>query len=88
MKRYKVKDVDVDVLRKSEGKICTEELFLRDLKLCKMFARYMLSNVNYLKKYEYDSTMYDHIGQELEQMLKNLDWIGDCFKKHQEEDQS
>lgn len=86
MKKYKVKKVGLDVLRESEGKIHTEELFLRDLRLGKMFAKYMLGNINYLKKYEYDSTMYEHISKELEQILKTLDWINDCFNKHQNEE--
>lgn len=85
MKKYKVKKLSKEQLRESEGKVRTEELFLRDTRLAKMFIGYMKNNIKYMKKYEEDTSLYEHIQNELDTVEKTLVWIEECFKKHQEE---
>ena len=85
MRKYKVKKLSKEQLRESEGKVRTEELFLRDTRLVKMFIGYMKSNIKYMKKYEEDTALYEHIRNELDTVEKTLVWIEECFKKHQEE---
>lgn len=82
MKKYKVKDIGLDVLRTSEGKIATEELFLRDLRLCMMFARYCLDNVTYLEKYESDDTVYEYIRLKFFDLINDFEKIDKCFREH------
>lgn len=82
MKKYKVKNIGLDVLRTSEGKIATEELFLRDLRLCMMFARYCLDNVTYLEKYESDDTVYEYIRLKFFDLINDLEKIDKCFREH------
>ena len=85
MRKYNVKKLSKEQLRESEGKVRTEELFLRDTRLAKMFIGYMKSNIKYMKKYEEDTELYEHIQNELDTVEKTLVWIEECFKKHQEE---
>lgn len=81
-KKYKLKSLSKDKLRLSEGKVATEELFLRDNRLAMMFVKYMLRNIKYLKKYEYETITYDGIIFDLENMLKCLRKIEKDFKNH------
>lgn len=85
MAKYKVKKLSKDKLRESEGKVKTEEIFLRDMQLAKMFVKYMEGNIKYMKRYEEDTAIYEHIQKELETIYKTFVWIEECFKKHQEE---
>ena len=85
MKRYKVKSLSKEKLHKSEGRVRTEDIFIRDIGMAKMFLEYMQDNIKYLKRYEEDTAMYDHIQNELETICKTLLWVEECFKKHQEE---
>lgn len=40
-RKYKTKKVPVNVLRESNGKVVTEHLFLRDMKMVRFFMDYM-----------------------------------------------
>ena len=85
-KKYKTKKVGIDVLRESAGKIATEDLFRRDMRLAKMFNNYLIKNIRYLKKYEHDPSSYVLIEQELERIGQNLKQIEKTFKKYKEEE--
>lgn len=84
-KKHKLKTLSKDKLRKSEGKIRTEEMFLRDNKMATMFVGYMLKNIKYLKKYEYETITYDSMIFELENVMKCLKRIRKEFKEHEKE---
>ena len=84
-KRYKLKSLSKDKLRLSEGKVATEELFIRDNRLAILFVKYMLKNIKYLKKYEYEPITYDGMIFDLENMLKCLKKIDKDFKEHNRE---
>ena len=83
MKRIKVRKLGIDELRETGGKIRTEELFIRDTRLALMFVKYMLKNVNYLKRYEYDKSAYDEISKELGDVRDALKRIDKNFKDFQ-----
>lgn len=80
----KFKKLTVEQLRKSEGKVCTEDLFVRDTELAIMFIHYMQNNIRYLRKYEYDDgkMKYEEINTQLSNVLDILEEIDECFKKH------
>lgn len=80
--KHKLKKADIDVLRKSEGKIATENLFMRDSRLGLMFIRYMLSNLKYLRKYEKDTMVYDSLLFDLENVLKTLQDVDKDFNDY------
>lgn len=82
MGKYKVKDIGVDVLCESKGKIATENLFMRDVELTRMFAVYCLDNITYLEKYEKDDAVYEYVRLRLLNLINELDKIDACFKEH------
>ena len=81
-RKYKTKKVPVNVLRESNGKVVTEHLFLRDMKMVRFFMDYMKKNINYLKRYESDPSTYDLLESEISSLFDNLDDIEDRFKEH------
>ena len=85
MKKYTPKKLSKEQLRESNGKIRTEEIFLKDLKLAQMFIMYMKSNIKYLKRYEYDPETYNSIANRLDTMKKELKTISKDFKEHNKE---
>lgn len=82
MKKYKIKDVGADVLREGCGKIETDKIFLRDLRLMKMFGNYCLDNIDYLRRYADDDTVYEYIRLKLLGLVGDLDKIDKCFREH------
>ena len=85
-KKYKTRKVPVDVLRQSEGKVVTEHIFLRDMRMAKMFIKYMIKNANHLMKYEHDPSEYELIESELWMVKTELDDVEDRFRMHLEKD--
>ena len=85
MKNVKLKELSKKELHETEGRVRTENMFVRDTKMAKMFVEYMESNVEYMKRYEDDTALYEHIQKELDTIGKTLVWIDECFKKHQED---
>ena len=86
-RKYKTKKVGIDVLRKSKGKIATEDLFYRDMRLAKMFNNYLAKNIRYLKRYEEDQSSYDLIEHELDMIGQTLKQVEKTFKEYNKEEQ-
>lgn len=82
-RKYRIKKLSADKLRESEGKVHTEEMFIRDSRLVMMFLKYMVDNIGYLARYETDNGEYDQIRKELVRILKDVETLDESFKKHQ-----
>ena len=85
MKRYKIKKISADKLHESEGRVHTEDMFLKDSELAMMFMKYMISNIKYLKRYEVDRTAYDNIQKNLISIQEGMKSLVESFKEHQKE---
>lgn len=85
MKKHRIRKLSVSELRETEGKIRTEELFVRDMRLALMFVKYLRNNAKYLKRYEEDKSAYDGIIGELDSVKRILKSVDKAFKEHQEE---
>lgn len=81
-KKYNIKKVGADVLRTTQGKIRTEELFNRDARLTILFLKYMIDNITYMKKYETDKETYEEIRQELFDILSAVEITSRKFKDY------
>lgn len=81
-RKNKSKKADINVLRKSMGKVSTENLFMRDSRLGMMFVRYMANNLKYLQKYEKDTRVYDSMVFDLEGVMNTLKDIDNDFKTY------
>lgn len=78
-KKYKVKKLSPDKLKESGGKVATEDMFTRDMRMAKLFIGYMIRNIKYMKRYESDISRHDKIRNELSSIQLKLSAIDSCF---------
>ena len=81
-KAYKVKKVSKEILRESDGRVHTENIFQWDMRMALMFINYMADNISYLKRYEVDGSTYESIKAELFEVRDRLEMIDERFKEH------
>ena len=83
VKKYKIKKPSIETLKKSEGKVSTEKMFMRDTRLAIMFTKYMLKNMRYLKKYTENPEEYEKIERNIRDTLKDLKETDKSFRELQ-----